>query len=101
MRVAQSTRISATARRAPENLAPQNRLQEDTRCDGNYYPRLNAAGAPTEITVSCTIVNDGTVTFSQRRKADSGWVEGEGKWIPSDDGTHSVGSFLRKDVTAR
>jgi len=80
-----------------ENLAPQNRLHEDTRCDGNYYPRLNAAGQPTEITVSCTIVNDRTVKFSYLRKADSGWLEGEGKWILSDDGTHSVGTFMRKD----
>ena len=80
-----------------ENLARQNRLHEDTRCDGNYYPRLNAAGEATEITVSCTIINDRTVQFRQRRKADSGWVEGEGKWILSDDGMHSVGSFVRKD----
>ena len=78
-----------------ENLARENRLHEDTRCDGNYYPRLNAAGEATEITVSCAILNDKTVAFSQRRKADSGWVEGEGKWILSDDGTHSVGSFVR------
>jgi len=80
-----------------ENLATQNRLHEDTRCDGKYYPRLNAAGQQTEITVSCTIRNARTVEFSQRRNADSGWVEGEGKWILSDDGTHSVGSFVRKD----
>src|SRR5690349_2525651 len=40
-----------------ENLATQNRLHEDTRCDGKYYPRLNAAGQQTEITVSCTILN--------------------------------------------
>jgi len=86
-----------TRTHSAENLARQNRLHEDTRCDGNYYPRLNAAGESTEITVSCTILNDKTVAFSQRRKADSGWVEGEGKWILSDDGTHSVGSFLRKD----
>jgi hypothetical protein len=37
------------------------------------------------------------VEFSQRRKADSGWVEGDGKWILSDDGAHAVGSFVRKD----
>jgi hypothetical protein len=80
-----------------ENLAWQNRLHEDTRCDGNYYPRLNAAGEATEITVSCAILNDKTVAFSQRRKADSGWVEGEGTWILSDDGAHSTGSFVRKD----
>ena len=80
-----------------ENLAVQNRLHEDTRCDGNYYPRRNAAGEATEITVSCTIVNNRTVKFSHKRKADSGWVEGEGKWILSDDGTHAAGTFLRKD----
>jgi hypothetical protein len=80
-----------------ENLAQQNRLHEDTRCDGKYYPRLNAAGEATEIVVSCTIVDNRTVKFSQRRSADSGWVEGEGTWILSDDGTHSVGSFVRKD----
>ncbi len=80
-----------------ENLARQNRLHEDARCDGNYYPRLNAAGEATEITVSCTILNDKTVSISQRRTADSGWVEGEGKWILSDDGAHSTGSFVRKD----
>lgn len=80
-----------------ENLAPRNRLHDDARCDGKYYPRLDATGDATEITVSCAIINERTVTFSQRRKADSGWVEGEGKWILSDDGTHSVGSFVRKD----
>ena len=90
-----------TRTHSAENLAQRNRLHEETRCDGNYYPRLNAAGEATEITVSCTILNDKTVSFSQRRRADSGWVEGEGKWILSDDGTHSVGSFVRKDREAR
>ncbi len=87
----------ATRTHNAENLATQNRLHEDTRCDGKYYPRLNAAGQETEITVSCRILNDRTVEVSQRRKADSGWVEGKGKWILSDDGAHSSGSFVRKD----
>jgi hypothetical protein len=27
-----------------ENLAPQNRLHQELRCDGNFYPWVNGAG---------------------------------------------------------
>ena len=84
-----------------ENLAPQNRLHEDTRCDGKDYPRLNSAGQPSGVTVSCEIVNASTVKFSQKNSAGDGWVSGEGKWILSDDKQHSTGTFVRKDANGK
>jgi len=86
-----------TRTHSAENLAQQNRLHEDTRCDGNFYPRINAKGEETEITVSCTLLDARTVQWSYKRNAADGWVEGEGKWILSDDGTHSVGTLVRTD----
>lgn len=80
-----------------ENLAQSNRLHDDARCDGKFYPRMDAAGKETDVIVSCEIANARTVKFLYKRKADTDWVEAEGKWILSDDGTHSVGSFVRKD----
>ena len=80
-----------------ENLAIANRLHDETRCDGNFYPRINAAGVATDVSSSCTIIDARTVRFEQRREASEGWVKGEGTWILSDDGQYSVGSFLRTD----
>ena len=42
------------------NLAPQNRLYLDCRCDGNFYPIRNYQGVATDSSESCT-TKDGNV----------------------------------------
>lgn len=80
-----------------ENLAAHNRLHDETRCDGQFYPRIDAAGVTTDVTSSCTILNARTVKIEMHREASEGWVNAEGKWILSDDGQYATGSFLRTD----
>lgn len=79
------------------NLAPQNRLYVDYRCDGNFYPIRNYRGVATDFSQSCTIVDANTVTIKGVRNKDDGftgprldqyWVDGEGTGTISSDGTH-------------
>jgi beta-lactamase regulating signal transducer with metallopeptidase domain len=71
-----------------ENLAPQNRLHRDSRCDGNLYPSVDSAGAPTGTSFSCTIVDANTLAIRWIRDVDGEWAEGEGTWTLSSDGNH-------------
>ena len=79
------------------NLAPQNRLYVDYRCDGNFYPIRNYRGVATDFSQSCTIVDANTVTIKGVRNKDDGftgprldqyWVDGEGTGTISSDGAH-------------
>lgn len=79
------------------NLAPQNRLYLDYRCDGNFYPIRNYQGIATDFSESCTIVDTNTVTIKGVRIKDEGftgprldqyWIDGEGTGTISSDGTH-------------
>jgi len=79
------------------NLAPENRLYLDYRCDGNFYPIRNYQGVATDFSQSCTIVDANTVTIKGVRNKDEGfrgprldqyWVDGEGTGTISSDGTH-------------
>jgi hypothetical protein len=79
------------------NLAPQNRLYLDYRCDGNFYPIRNAQGVATDFSESCTIVDANTVTIKGVRNKDENftgprldqyWFDGEGTGTISSDGTH-------------
>jgi len=80
------------------NLAPQNRLYLDYRCDGNFYPIRNSQGVATDFSQSCTIVDANTVTMKGIRNKDKGfsgprlddqyWFDGEGTGALSKDGNH-------------
>jgi hypothetical protein len=80
------------------NLAPQNRLYLDYRCDGNLYPIRNSQGVATDFSESCTIVDANTVTIKGVRKKDESftgprlddqyWFDGEGTGTRSGDGRH-------------
>jgi hypothetical protein len=79
------------------NLAPQNRLYLDYRCDGNFYPIRNNQGVVTDFSESCTIVDANTVTIRGVRNRDEGfvgpkldqyWVDGKGTGTVSSDGSH-------------
>lgn len=79
------------------NLAPENRLYLDYRCDGSFYPIRNSQGIATDFSESCTIVDANTVTIKGVRNRDPGftgpkldayWSDGEGTAIISSDGTH-------------
>jgi hypothetical protein len=78
------------------NLAPQNRLYLDYRCDGNFYPIRNYQGVATDFSESCTIIDANTVTIKGVRNKDAGftgprldqyWIDGEGTGTISSDGT--------------
>ena len=73
---------------AAENLAPRNRLHQDIRCDGTWYPSVNAEAVPTGVTTSCTVVDARTVTSKLIRNTEQGREEGEGTWTLSNDGNH-------------
>jgi hypothetical protein len=79
------------------NLAPQNRLYLDYRCDGNFYPIRNYQGVATDFSESCTIVDANTVTIKGVRNKGEGftdpsldqyWFDGEGTGTLSSDGNH-------------
>ena len=79
------------------NLAPQNRLYLDYRCDGNFYPIRNYQGVATDFSQSCTIVDANTVMIKGVRnkdvgftgpKLDQSWFDGDGTGTISSDGTH-------------
>ena len=79
------------------NLAPQNRLYLDYRCDGSFYPIRNYQGVVTDFSESCTVVDANTVTIKGVRNTDEGfrgprldqyWFDGEGTGTISNDGTH-------------
>jgi hypothetical protein len=79
------------------NLAPQNRLYLDYRCDGNLYPIRNYQGVVTDFSESCTIIDVNTVTIKGVRNRDEGfrgpkldqsWIDGEGTGTISSDGDH-------------
>jgi len=79
------------------NLAPQNRLYLDYRCDGNFYPIRNYQGVVTDFSESCTIIDANTVTITGIRNKDEGftgpkldgyWFDGEGTGTVSSDGNH-------------
>jgi beta-lactamase regulating signal transducer with metallopeptidase domain len=69
-----------------ENLAQQNRLHQDIRCDGKFYPYVDAKGVPNGISTSCTVVDARTVTYKLFRETGQGREEGEGTWTLSSDG---------------
>ena len=80
------------------NLAPQNRLYLDYRCDGNFYPMRNAQSVATDFSESCTIVDAKTVTIKVAQNKDQGfagprldqyyWFDSEGTGTLSSDGAH-------------
>lgn len=79
------------------NLAPQNRLYLDYRCDGNFYPIRNYQGVATDFSQSCTIVDATTVTMRGIRNKDAGftgprldqyWLDGDATGTISSDGNH-------------
>jgi hypothetical protein len=80
------------------NLAPQNRLYLDYRCDGNFYPVRNYQGVATDFSQTCTIVDANTVRMTAVRNKDGGftgpkldeqyWFDGEGTGTISRDGIH-------------
>ena len=80
-----------------ENLAPQNRLHQELRCDGRFYPWVNAQGMPTGTSTSCTVVDGRTVTYKLIRETVQGKEEGEGTWTLSGDGNHSRTVTVWKD----
>lgn len=69
-----------------ENLAIPNRLHQDTRCDGRFYPYLDAEGMPTDRSSSCTIVDSRTVRLKLARDTPNGREQGEATWTLSGDG---------------
>jgi hypothetical protein len=79
------------------NLAPQNRLYLDYRCDGNFYPVRNYQGVATDFSQSCTIIDGNTVTMKGVRNKDVGftgprldqyWLDGDATGTISSDGSH-------------
>jgi hypothetical protein len=80
-----------------ENLARQNRLHQDIRCDGKFYPSVDAEGVPTGISTSCTVVDAYTVTTKMIRETEQGREEGEGTWTLSSDGNHFATVAVWKD----
>ena len=80
------------------NLAPENRLYLDYRCDGNLYPVRNHQGVVTDFSESCTIVDANTVKIKGVRNKDAGvtgpkldpqyWFDGEVTGTISSDGNH-------------
>ena len=87
------------------NLALQNRLYSDYRCDGNFHPIQDAQGVPTDITWSCVVVDAHTVTFKAVRNPNpapgqrkmEGSFEGEGTGTISSDGNHYTTVFNEKE----
>ena len=80
-----------------QNLAPQNRLYIDYRCDGQFYPVRNNRGIATDFSQSCTIVDGNTVTMKGARNRDVGfagprideyWRDGDATGTISADGKH-------------
>jgi beta-lactamase regulating signal transducer with metallopeptidase domain len=80
-----------------ENLAQQNRLHQDIRCDGRFYPYLDARGVPNGISTTCTVVDANTVTVKLIRDTAQGREEGEGAWALSKDGNHYSTVTVWKD----
>jgi hypothetical protein len=80
-----------------ENLAPQNRLHQDIRCDGKFYPWVNAEGNSIGTSTSCTVLDAHTVTYRLIRDTGQGTEEGEGTWTLSSDGNHSRTLTVWKD----
>ena len=89
------------------NLAPENRLYLDYRCDGNLYPIRNSKGVVTDFSQSCFIVDANTVTlksvqntdknFTGPRLDDQYWFDGEGTGTLSRDGNHYRVVIEQKD----
>ena len=89
------------------NLAPENRLYLDYRCDGNLYPIRNSKGVVTDFSQSCFIVDANTVTlksvqntdknFTGPRLDDQYWFDGEGTGTLSPDGNHYRVVIEQKD----
>jgi hypothetical protein len=89
------------------NLAPENRLYLDYRCDGNLYPIRNSKGVVTDFSQSCSIVDANTVTLKSVQNKDKGftgprlddhyWFDGEGTGTLSRDGNHYRVVWEQKD----
>jgi len=89
------------------NLAPENRLYLDYRCDGNLYPIRTSMGVVTDFSQSCFIVDANTVTlktvqnkdknFTGPRLDDQYWFDGEGTGTLSLDGNHYRVVIEQKD----
>ena len=89
------------------NLAPENRLYVDYRCDGNFYPVRNYLGIATDFSLSCMIVDANTVTIKAVRnkdesfkgpKLDPYWFDAEGTGTLSSDGAHFRTLMEQKDA---
>ena len=80
-----------------ENLAQQNRLHQDIRCDGKFYPYVDAKGVPNGISTSCAVVDAHTVTVKLIRDTAQGREEGEGSWTLSSDGNRYTTVTIWKD----
>jgi len=80
-----------------ENLTRPNRLHQDIRCDGRFYPSVNAESIPTGISTSCAVVSAETVTVKLIRDTEQGREEGEGTWTLSSDGNHFTTVTVWKD----
>ena len=80
-----------------ENLAQQNRLHQDIRCDGKFYPYVDARGVPNGISTSCTVVDANVVTVKLIRDTAQGREEGEGSWTLSSDGNRYATVTVWKD----
>src|SRR6266853_696505 len=92
------------------NLAPQNRLYLDYRCDGKFYPIRNYQGVATDFSQSCTIVDANTVMIKGVRNKDEGftgprldqyWFDGEGTGLISSDGNHYRTVMQEKDAAGK
>ena len=93
------------------NLAPENRLYLDYRCDGNLYPIWNSKGVATDFSESCSIVDANTVTLKSVQNKDKGftgprldgqyWFDGEGTGTLSRDGNHYRVVIEQKDSVGK
>ena len=92
------------------NLAPENRLYLDYRCDGNLYPIRNYQGVVTDFSESCTIVDAQTVAVKAVRNKDEAfagprldqyWFDAEGTVTISTDGNHCRSLMQQKAADGR
>ncbi len=93
------------------NLAPENRLYVDYRCDGSFYPVRDYQGVVTNFSESCTIVDAKTVRIRGVRNKDAAftgpkldpqyWFDGEVTGTISGDGNHYRALIEEKDATGK
>ena len=94
-----------------QNLAPENRLYVDYRCDGNLYPVRNSQGVVTDFSESCIFVDANTVKIKGVRNKDAGftgpkldrqyWFDGEVTGTISSDGNHYRAVIQEMDAAGK